>query len=59
MFEFLFFTLEKTGKHVEKYLINDQDGKNSKILNGHSGKCANIVELKSIFIDEHVLLLDR
>ena len=33
--------------------------KNPELSNKHAGKCANIMELKSIIINEHVLLLDR
>ena len=39
--------------------MNKHGGKNPNILNEHASKCANIVELKSIFINKHVLLLDR
>ena len=57
---------------VKNYLINEHDGKNPKLIdehtgdgknpklfNEHAGKCAKIVELNSIFIKKHVLLLDR
>ena len=57
--EISIFYIIRTEKIVESYLINKHGGKNPKLLNKHAGKCANIMELKSIFIKEHVLLLDR
>ena len=53
------FCLIKTRKIVENYLINKHGGNNHKLLNIHSGKYVIIMEHKSIFINKHVLLLDR
>ena len=52
------FYLLKTGNIVVN-LMNERAGKNPKLLIEHAGNCANIVGLKCIFINQHVLLLDR